>query len=351
MSKLTAGEIVSLVEGVFEGERSQLIEGVKPLADASERDLSFLSSPKYEHLLESTRAAAILVSESFAAHSPRFIRVRDPYFALSQVLQRWFSEIPRPEGISPAAAIDPGATIGRNARIGAFVSIGAGAVIGDDVTIFDGSVIGAGTTIGEGSVVHSNASIRYGTIVGRNCVIHSNAVIGSDGFGFATHDGRHHKIPQIGIVRIEDDVEIGAGTTIDRGALGETVIGEGTKIDNLVQIGHNVRIGHHCLVVSQSGVAGSTEVGDYSILAGQSGLHGHLEIGSRVQVAARAQVTKSWKGPITIAGSPARPLREHLRSEALLRRLPELFERIERIERDRGIERTLETPHRDSNSE
>jgi UDP-3-O-[3-hydroxymyristoyl] glucosamine N-acyltransferase len=199
--------------------------------------------------------------------------------------------------------------------------VGADVTIGDDVTIYANVTIEPGSVIGDGTTIHANASIYHGSRIGRRCVIHSGAVIGSDGYGFATHGGRHHKIPQIGIVRLEDDVEIGAGTTIDRAALGETVIGEGTKVDNLVQIGHNVRVGKHCLLVSQVGIAGSTVLGDYVVVAGQSGFAGHLSIGNRVQVAAKSAVLADVADGEKVMGTPAVPFREFARREATLRKL------------------------------
>jgi UDP-3-O-[3-hydroxymyristoyl] glucosamine N-acyltransferase len=201
------------------------------------------------------------------------------------------------------------------------VAIGEGVTIGNDVVIHPNVSIGDGAAIGDNTTIHGNVSIYDGCRIGARCIIHSGAVIGSDGYGFATTRGRHHKIPQIGIVRIEDDVEIGAGTTIDRAALGETVIGEGTKIDNLVQVGHNVRIGRHCLLVSQVGVAGSTVLGDYVVVAGQSGFAGHLTIGDRVQVAAKSAVLEDVPAGMKVMGVPAMPFREFARREVTLRRL------------------------------
>lgn len=338
MPTVTASEIADFLGASYSGDPRKVVTGVRSLGDARDSDLTFLANPKYAHQVASTRAGLILIDEREKADDPRLIRVKDPYFAVASVLQKWFVSIPLPEGIDSTSRIDPSARLGRNVRIGAFVSIGRNVTIGDDVVILDSSTIGADSTIGAGSLIYANVAIYHRTIIGERCILHSQAVIGSDGYGFATHEGRHHKIPQIGIVRIESDVEIGAGTTIDRAALGETVIGEGTKIDNLVQIGHNVRIGKHCLIVSQVGIAGSTEIGDYVVFGGQAGAAGHIRIGSRVQVAAQSAVMKSWDGPVRIAGTPARPLREHLRSEALVRQLPDLIARLERLEKSAETE-------------
>jgi UDP-3-O-[3-hydroxymyristoyl] glucosamine N-acyltransferase len=331
----TVGEIVEAVGGTFEGDRSVVIRGVRALADAGPGDLSFLSNPRYVQQLEATEAAAVLADPDTEGDPARLIRVRDPYFALATVLQKWFSVVPGPEGISPDARIASTAKIGSGVSVGAFAVVGENAEIGDGVVIHENAVIGAGASIGAGTVLYANTTVYHGSRIGRRCIIHSGVVIGADGYGFATHDGRHHKLPQIGIVRIEDDVEIGANSTVDRAALGETVIGEGTKIDDLVMIAHNVKIGKHCLIVAQSGIAGSTEIGDGSVLGGQAGVSGHLRLGPGVRVGAQAAVMKDWPGPVTLSGSPARPLRQALRSQALMERLPEILERISRLEKDK----------------
>lgn len=333
MPSVTAGEIADLVEGEYGGDRSRSITGARPLADAGPEDLSFLANARYQSQLATTRAGLVLVESGMAGESARWIRVRDPYFALARVLQRFFAEIPLPEGISPLASVHETAKIGTDVRIGPFATVGAGAVLGDGVVLFEGVSIGAGAMVGAGTRIYANAVIYHRCIVGSRCIIHGGVVIGGDGFGFATQGGVHHKIPQIGIVRIEDDVEVGAGTTIDRAALGETVIGAGTKIDNLVQIGHNARVGKGCLIVAQVAIAGSAEMGDYCALGGQSGLSGHIRIGNQVMVAAQSAVMKDFDGPATVAGTPARPLREHLRTEAVLRRIPELVSRVDALER------------------
>jgi UDP-3-O-[3-hydroxymyristoyl] glucosamine N-acyltransferase len=314
-------EIVEFVDGIYAGPRDLEIAGVAPLSTAANGQLSFLSNPKYAPQLATTGAAAILVAKSLEGDDGRFIRVDDPYFSLAKVVARWFAKRPMPNGISAQASI------ASSAKLGSAVAVGAFTVIGDDVTIGDGTVIYSnvtiepGATIGSNCIVYPQVSIYAGSKIGDRCIIHSGVVIGSDGYGFATHGGRHHKIPQIGIVRIENDVEIGAGTTIDRAALGETVIGEGTKIDNLVQIAHNVRVGKHCLLVSQVGIAGSTELGDYVVVAGQSGFAGHLKIGSGVQVAAKSAVLRDVPENTKVMGSPAMPFREFARREATLKRL------------------------------
>lgn len=345
MPSVTAGEIADLVEGEYRGDRSRPITGARSLVDAGPDDLSFLANARYQSQLASTRAGVVLVERGMAGDSQRWIRVRDPYFALARVLQRFFAEVPLPEGISPLASVHASATIGNGVRIGAFVTIGPGATIGDGAVLFEGVSIGAGATVGSETRIYPNAVIYHRCIVGSHCIVHGGAVIGADGFGFASNGGKHHKIPQIGIVRIEDDVEVGAGTTIDRAALGETLIGAGTKIDNLVQIGHNVRVGKGCLIVALVGIAGSTEIGDYCVIGGQAGLTGHIRLGDRVMVAAQSAVMKDFEGPATIAGTPARPLGEHLRNEAVLRRVPELAARVDALER-KGAGETI-TPKQD----
>lgn len=332
MSGVTVGEIVDLVGGRYSGARDVRIDGVAPLDEAGEHHLTFLSNPKYAALAETTRAAAILVAADHAGQSPRFIRVGNPYFAMATVVARYFAHRPAPAGISPLASVGKTAKLGRNVAVGPFTTIADDVVVGDDVVIYQNVSIEAGSVVGDGTIIYPLVSIYERTRIGRRCIIHSGAVIGADGYGFATEGGRHHKIPQIGIVRIEDDVEVGAGTCIDRAALGETVIGEGTKIDNLVQIGHNVRTGRHCLLVSQVGIAGSTQLGDYVVVAGQSGFGGHLKIGSGVQVAAKSAVLDDVSSG-KVMGAPAVPFREFARRESLLRKLPELFKRVEELEK------------------
>lgn len=320
MPAVPLSDIVAFVSGAYSGPEVT-IHGVAPLAEANEGQLSFLSNPKYAPQLETTEATAILVAQDLEGDSPRWIRVGNPYFAMASVVARFFDARPRPHGISPQASVAASAKLGKDVAVGAFSAIGENVVLGEGVVIYPNVTIEADAVIGDGTILYPNVSVYHACRIGRRCIVHSGVVVGSDGYGFAQEGGRHHKIPQVGIVRIEDDVEIGAGTTIDRAALGETVIGEGTKIDNLVQIGHNVRIGRHCLLVSQVGIAGSTELGDYVVVAGQSGFAGHLKIGSHVQVAAKSAVLQDVAEGTKVMGIPAVPFREFARREAHLRRL------------------------------
>lgn len=321
MPGIPLGEIIDLVGGEFTGDRAHSITSVASLGSAKADQLSFLSNRKYAASLAATRAGAVLVPKNLEGNDDRWIRVDDPYFAFARIMTRWFSNRPLPKGISDKAVVAKSAQLGDNVALGHFAVIGENVVIGNNVTIFQGVSIEAGSVIGDDCLIYPNVAIYDGTRIGNRCIIHSGVVIGSDGYGFATHGGQHHKIPQIGIVRIENDVEIGAGTTIDRAALGETVIGEGTKIDNLVQIGHNVKIGKHCLLVSQVGIAGSTELGDYVAVAGQSGFSGHLKIGNRVQVAAKSAVLDDVPDDTKVMGSPAVPFGEFARRQAVLKKL------------------------------
>jgi UDP-3-O-[3-hydroxymyristoyl] glucosamine N-acyltransferase len=331
MPSVPLSDIVSYVSGRYDGPDVD-ITGVAPLSDAREGQISFLSNPKYAPQLASSGASAVLVANDHEGDSSRYIRVANPYFAVARVIAKFFDRRPMPQGVSPHAAVAESAKLGSNVAVGAFTSIGEDVEIGNDVVIFPNVTIEPNVEIGDGTIVYPQVSIYYGSRIGKRCIIHSSVVIGSDGYGFATEGGTHHKIPQVGIVRIEDDVEIGAGTTIDRAALGETVIGEGTKIDNLVQIGHNVRIGRHCLLVAQVGIAGSTTLGNYVVVAGQSGFAGHLKIGDGVQVAAKSAVLRDVQDNTKVMGSPAIGFGEFSRREVWLRRLPELARKVNQLE-------------------
>jgi len=321
MPDVLLGEIVDFVGGQYDGDRNRSISTVAPLTAAGPEHLSFLNNKKHVTKLSQSKAGAILVPKNLEGNDKRWIRVDNPHFAIARVLARWFSKRSMPTGVSQQASIAATAKLGGNVAVGPFTTIGENVVLGNKVIVFQNVSIEAGTTVGDDSIIYPGAVIYEGTCIGRRCIIHAGVIIGADGYGFTMHKGKHHKIPQIGIVRIEDDVEIGAGTTIDRAALGETVIGEGTKIDNLVQIGHNVKIGKHCLLVSQVGISGSTELGDFVFVAGQVGFSGHLKIGNRAQIAGASKVFSSVPDDCKMMGSPAEPMRDFVRKQAAIKRL------------------------------
>jgi UDP-3-O-[3-hydroxymyristoyl] glucosamine N-acyltransferase len=321
MPAVSIGEIVDYVNGRYAGPRDRRVVGFAPLSQATSEHVSFLSNPRYAPQVRTTNASAVLVPQDIAGDDVRWIRVDDPYFALARVATRWFDKRPRPSGISPFASIAPSAKLGRNAAIGAFATIGDNVVIGDNVSIFQHVSIEVGANIGNNTIIYPNVVIYDGSQIGARCTIHAGAIIGSDGFGFATHDGEHHKIPQLGIVRIGNDVEIGAGTTIDRAAFGETVIDDGTKIDNLVQVGHNVKVGKYCLLVAQAGIAGSARLGDHVTMAGQSGVSGHITVADGVEIAGQAGVTSNIPEGLRVIGTPALPFRQFARIQVALRRI------------------------------
>ena len=302
MAAVSIHDIVELVGGRCTGPADHVVSGVGTLADAGPDQLTFLSNSRYASQLVGTRAGAILVTNDVDGDDPRYIRVANPYLAWAQVIERWFVPRPAPSGVSPLASVSASAKLGANVAVGPFTTIGDDVVVGDD------------------TVIYSNVAIYAGSVIGKRCIIHSGTVIGADGYGFVVENGRHRKIPQIGIVRIGDDVEIGAGCTIDRASIGETVVGEGTKIDDQVMIGHGAKVGKHCLLVAQVGIAGSTQLGDYVVVAGQSGFAGHLKIGDRAQVAAKSAVLGDVPPDTKVMGNPAVPFRDFARREAWLRR-------------------------------
>ena len=325
------GEVARSVGGRLVGDPTILIRGVGPINEAASDQITFVANPKYAKALLTTRAAAVLLKDPAEGVRPAQVVVQDPYYAFSQLLTL-FHPYRRPApGIHPSASIGPGVRLGSEVYIGPFVSLGEGASVGDRAVVHHGVYVGERSEVGEGSLLYPNVVVREGVTIGKRVIVHSGTVIGSDGFGFATHEGRHHKIPQVGRVLIEDDVEIGSNVSVDRAALGVTRIGRGTKIDNLVQIAHNVVIGENCLIVAQAGISGSTELGNHVVLGGQVGIVGHVKIGERVMVAAQSGISGDVPAGSVVFGSPAFAHREALKSYAVLPYLPKMKRELQRL--------------------
>ncbi len=333
----TLRELASLCDGQLVGDPDLAIKGAASLMEAGEGDITFFGDPRYLVLLRKTQASAVFVPNEFAEEIRQSrIKVANPAKAFEQVVLKLAPEPVRFEpGVHSSAVVDPSATLGEG------VSIQPKAVIEADVKIGRGSVIGAGcfigreTIIGAAALVYPNVTIRERTVIGDRVIIHSGAVIGADGFGFEMVEGRYVKIPQMGHVQIDDDVELGANTTVDRGRFGRTWIQRGVKIDNLVQVAHNVVIGEHTAIAAQAGMAGSVRIGRYVVIAGQAGLVGHVEVADKAIIGAQTGVTKSiGTGPWLL--SPAVPLPEAKEQIAWVHRLGKLFERVKALEKKSG---------------
>jgi UDP-3-O-[3-hydroxymyristoyl] glucosamine N-acyltransferase len=318
--------------GVPHQKRNVEIKGISSIQDAGPEDICFLSNPKYHKHLESTHACAVIVSKGTSVPESVIALEVDVFST------RNLSDIA--SGIHPQTFIHPDAVLGSTVSIGPFAVIGAQVTIGDSTIIGPCTVIMAKSTIGSNCILYPNVTVMDECIIGNRVILHAGAVIGSDGFGFAPHEGRLHKIPQIGKVIIEDDVEIGACTCVDRAAFGKTIIEKGTKLDNLIQVGHNVRIGSNTVIAGQTGISGSTTVGSGVRLGGQVGLSGHLTIGDGASVGAQAGVTKDVPPHETVSGYPAKNHMKALRLEAALRNLPELIKKVKNQEK-----RILELEH------
>jgi UDP-3-O-[3-hydroxymyristoyl] glucosamine N-acyltransferase len=317
----------------LEGDGALEITGVAGLEDAGPGDVTFLANPKYASKLPGTRASAVIVDESVLSAPCARLRTPQPYLAFAEAVATLGPPGPRVHGISPLAAIDPSAEIGPDVGIAPFAVVGARARIGARTSIGPHAVVGPDSTVGEDCVIHAHVSIRERVAVGSRVIMQDGAVVGSDGFGFARRpDGTHQKIPQVGRVAIEDDVEIGAQSAVDRPAVGETRIAAGTKIDNLVQIAHGVKIGRRALLAAQSGVAGSTVLEDDVVLAGQAGVTGHVRLGRGAIVGAKSAVTKDIDAGTHVVGIPAIEEKAWRDATVLLRRLPQLRDELRDLE-------------------
>jgi UDP-3-O-[3-hydroxymyristoyl] glucosamine N-acyltransferase len=328
-------EISELLGGSLSGNGSVIITGIKGIKEAAIGDITFVANPKYLPFLKETKASAVIVSEQVKDSPVPAIRVRDPYTSFLKVMELFNPpEQHRLGQISPTAIISAKALVPKWVFIGDHVVVEEGVRIGSGSVIRPGCFLGKGSRIGEGCLLHPRVTILQGCQIGNNVVIHSGVVIGSDGFGFVRQEGVYRKIPQAGNVVIEDEVEIGANVTIDRATMGSTVIGRGTKIDNLVQVGHNVTIGENTVIAAQVGISGSVKIGKGCTLAGQVGIAGHLEIGDNVTIAAQSGIHKSLPEGITVLGYPAREIQKERRIMASLGKLPDLVKKIRKLEQE-----------------
>lgn len=327
-------EIARLVGGELVGDRSVAITGVAGIKEAKEGDITFLSNVKYLPFLAQTQASAVITSKEIESPAKNIIRTANPSIAFTKVISLFLDpRAEKPQGVHATAVVDPSAKLGAGVSIGPHVVIGKNARLGDRTVVEAGTFIGDGCRIGADVWIYPNVTVREGTQIGDRCLIHSGTVIGSDGFGYETESGVHTKIPHLGWVAIEEDVEIGANVCIDRGRFSKTWVQKGAKIDNLVQIAHNVVIGAGSLVISQSGISGSTELGKNVVLAGQVGLVGHITLGDNTIVAARSGVTKSFPAGSILLGGPAKPIAEQKKIFAFIARLPELFKDLSELKK------------------
>lgn len=331
--EFTAKQIAAFLYGDIEGDPEKTVSNVSKIEEGREGSLSFLANPKYEKYIYETASSIVLVNRSFKPEkkiNATLIRVDDAYEAFARLLDLYQQSVPKKEGTSSLASIHPTAAIGEHVYIGEFTCISQNTSIGNGTKIYPQVYLGDNVKIGESTIIYPGVKIYHDCVIGSNCIIHSGVVVGSDGFGFAPQDGSEYKkIPQIGNVIIEDDVEIGANTTIDRATMGSTIIRKGVKLDNLIQIAHNVEIGENTVIAGQAGISGSTKVGKNCLIAGQAGLVGHLNIADGVIIGAQAGIGHDLKrkGEIVV-GSPAFEISGWRKSSVLFKRLPELREQI-----------------------
>lgn len=332
--KLTLSQVAKLVNGELHGAGEVEISGVSSLLEAENNHLSFVVDRKYYRFVDDSKAAAFLIEKGLPPLKNKpYIVCESAYVCFVDLIKRFTPEVKKTPGIHETAVIYPDAKVGPDCFIGPFAVIGPESTIGKGACINAHVVIGQGVEVGADSLIHPNVSILDRCKVGERCIIHSGAVIGSDGFGYAQVKGTHIKIPHTGRVLIGDDVEIGANCTFDRGTVGDTVVESGTKIDNSVQVAHNVKIGKNCLIIAQSGISGSATIEDNVIIAGQSGIVGHLTVGKNSVIAARSVVTRCLPENSVVAGFPAKAKNEENKIKASLKKLPELLRRISKIEK------------------
>lgn len=338
--EFSATQIAQLLEGKVEGDASALVSGLSKIEEGKDKSLSFLSNPKYEPYIYTTKSSICIVNESFHPSKPlpstlTLIKVKDAYACFAKLLSVYQASMKKAPGIEQPCFIDPTATIGKDVYIGAFVYIGANANIADGCAIYPNTYIGQGTVIGTNTTLFSGVQVYDNMQIGAHCIIHAGVVIGSDGFGFAPNEqGVFDKVPQIGNVIIEDYVEIGANSTIDRATMGSTRIKSGVKIDNLCQIAHNVEVGEHTALAAQVGIAGSAKLGKHIMVGGQTGISGHLHIADGTKIVAQSGIPSTVKEADTLMGTPAIPINDFKRSFIGFRKLPDMMRELNQLRKE-----------------
>jgi len=334
--EFTAKQIAEFIGGRVEGNDNASVNTFAKIEEGKEGAISFLSNPKYTQYIYDTKSSIVLINEDVVLEKPvsaTLIRVKNAYESVAKLLQLYAASLPRKKGIDSLAFVSPKAMIGSDVYIGAFAYVGDGVTIGDGSQIYPHAVVGDNVTIGNNSKLYSNVTVYEGCKLGNNVTIHAGTVIGADGFGFAPNAEGYEKIPQIGIVVIEDDVEIGANTCVDRSTMGSTIIHKGVKLDNLIQVAHNVEIGENTVMSAQVGIAGSTKVGSWCMFGGQVGLAGHIHIGDKTFLGAQSGVPGNIKGNQSLIGTPPMEPKAYFKSQAIFRKLPELYKQINELQK------------------
>lgn len=335
--EFTAQQIAAFIGGRVEGDELATVNTFAKIEEGRKGAISFLSNPKYLHYIYETESSIVLINDDVELEHPvkaTLIRVKNAYECVAKLLQLYEASKPKKKGIHPRAVIEESAVIGEDVYVGANAVIGEETHVGNATQIYPGAVIGDHVTIGEGCIIYPNVTIYEGCRLGNHVTIHAGSVIGADGFGFAPNTDGYDKIPQIGIVTLEDNVEIGANTCIDRSTMGSTIIRKGVKLDNLIQVAHNVEIGENTVMSAQVGIAGSTKVGAWCMFGGQVGLAGHIKIGDKVFLGAQSGVPGNIKGDQTLIGTPPMEPKAYFKSQAIFRRLPDMYKQLNQMQKD-----------------
>lgn len=336
--EFTAKQIAEFIQGQVDGDENATVHTFAKIEEGVPGAISFLSNPKYMHYIYDTQSSVVLVNKDFAPEKPvkaTLIRVNNAYESLAKLLALYESMQPRQTGIDPLASVAPTAKIGKDVYLAPFAVVGEHAEIGDGTTLHPHATVGNGARVGSGCILYAHATVYHDCRVGNNCILHAGSVIGADGFGFAPGADGYEKIPQIGIAVLEDDVEVGANSCVDRATMGATIVRRGVKIDNLVQVAHNVEVGSHTVMCAQVGVAGSTKIGQWCTFAGQVGIAGHAVIGDHVTSGAQAGIAGSIrKGHVTVQGTPAIAAKNFARSSVVYKNLPEMYADLNRMKKE-----------------